>query len=170
MKLRVSLAFSAAERIPVGVLVDSGADTAFGALRITGAAVDLGCYEFQREFGFVERDLRISAPQTVSVVVLATGSLSVTSDSDWLVPLQRQLPDCRGSVSLDLQVLENRTGEPRTGRLTLFDGDGKELDTLPVTQSASAVRGGETYFALIAGSDANVSLVQERCRGSSAVA
>lgn len=29
MKLRVSLAFSATERIPVGVLVDSGADTAF---------------------------------------------------------------------------------------------------------------------------------------------
>ena len=138
-----------------------------GALRITGAAVDLGCCEFQREFGFVEYDLRVSAPsQKVSVVVLAIGDLSVQSDSDWLVPLQKQVPDCRGSVSPDLLVLENRTGAPRTGHLTLFDGDGKELDTLSVTQFARAVRGSGTYFALIAGSAANVSLVQERCHST----
>ena len=138
-----------------------------GKLRITGAAVDLGCYEFQREFGFVEHDLRISAPsQTVSVVTMADGDLSVRSDSDWLVPLREQISGFRGSVRLDLLVLENRTGAPRTGRLTLFDGDGNELDTLSATQAASAVRGGETYFALIAGSTANVSLVQERCRST----
>ena len=134
-----------------------------GTLRIMGGAVDLGCYESLPKYGFADRDLHVSAPSQVVFVAVneSPGDMSIRSDCGWLVP-QGVLNLGEGAISQKLMIRENETGASRTGHLELVDDDSKAiLDTLTVTQVAATERG--TYFALIVGGKANISLVQERC-------
>ena len=93
MKLRVSLAFSAAERIPVGVLVDSGADTAF---------------EYDREFlsrGLNLSPFRLPLKSGVSVFDHAGGmeTFGLFEDS---------LPDGWGRRLLDVRFMRRQGRAP----------------------------------------------------------
>ena len=93
MKLRISLAFSATERIPVGVLVDSGTDTAF---------------EYDREFlsrGLNLSPFRLPLKSGVSVFDYSGGmeTFGLFEDS---------LPDGWGRRLLDVRFMRRQGRAP----------------------------------------------------------
>lgn len=118
-----------------------------GAPRISGAAIDLGCYEYSQSVAVAPSEsFESAAAQTRSFEVFADGAWVLSSDSGWLSPSPAS---GTGNATVTLQIAANATGAERTGAMTLRGAGANDAATLSVTQVDGTTGDGAHYGLFI---------------------
>ncbi len=119
-----------------------------GDARISGAAIDLGCYEYSQEISVSPKErIESAAAQTCVIDICADGEWTLSSDSNWL---SASPANGMGDATVTLSLSANDSGAERIGAIVMTGEGANGCVTLPVTQ-IEGTTGGGTYRGLFIG-------------------